>query len=210
MISAKEMARLEILSEKYGVTKLMLMENAGRGLFKALRKRYDLIKKNILIICGAGNNGGDGFVLAKYLHQARYDVKILFLGSVEKLKKESGYNYFFLMSNMPEVFENNKDGAQIILNADIIVDAMLGTGIKGRIREPYSSIIDAINSSNATVVAVDIPTGLDPDTGAVMDKIVRFDTIYTFHDLKPGLIKYEKDVEVIDIEVPKEAVQEAK
>ena len=76
---------------------------------------------------------------------------------------------------------------------------MLGTGVEGKIKEPISSMIDKINSSGKTVIAVDIPTGLNPDTGQIFDKVVNSEIIYTFHDIKPGLMKFKEKVKIVDI-----------
>ena len=208
MISVSDMIKLENLSVKHGVSKIKLMENAGRGLFLKMNEKYDLHRNKVLILCGSGNNGGDGFVLAKYLIKRGCDCKILFLGNVEKLKKESQFNYWMLKEKNENIFLQMDYYDKIINNYQIIVDAILGTGVKGNIREPYSSIIDYINSSSATVVAVDIPTGIDPETGYILDKITRFDIIYTFHDIKLGLKRYQDKVEIIDIGIPKEAIDE--
>ena len=96
MINSEKMRELEANSEKLGVSKLQLMENAGHGLYQIIKEKYNLENKKILIIANHGNNGGDGFVLARYLKQNNYNVKVYFIGEQTRLKKESGYNYFFL------------------------------------------------------------------------------------------------------------------
>lgn len=198
MITTAEMKKLEDLSEKYGVSKLKLMENAGYGLYKEIKKYKN---KKILIVCGSGNNGGDGLVLARYLYIAGFDVKVLMLGT--KFKKESGFNFQLLKQINENIFTEDKN---LIDSYDVIVDAMLGTGVKGEIKEPYSSVIDMINNSKKTIIAVDIPTGLHPDTGEA-DKIVKADIIFTFHDNKPGLEKFKDKVKIIDIGIPKKAIK---
>jgi len=196
MISTQEMRELEDLSEQKGISKLQLMESAGSGLYNEIKKKYDLNNKKILIVCGSGNNGGDGFVLARYLKQNNYDVNVLFLGKEEKLKKESGYNYYLLKDQFSDIFAEDYS---IINESDIIVDAMLGTGVQGKIREPFSEVIDLINQSNKTILAVDIPTGLTPDTSEILDKVVNADIIYAFHDIKTGLENLKEKVIVVDI-----------
>ena len=196
MISTEDMRKLEDLSEENGVSKLQLMENAGFGLYNEIKKKYDLNNKKILVLCGSGNNGGDGFVLARYLKQNNHDVNVLFLGKEEKLKKDSGYNYYLLKDQFLDVFVEDYS---YIDDTDIIVDAMLGTGVQGKIREPFSKVIDLINYSQKKIIAVDIPTGLNPDTGEIIDKVVNADIIYTFHDIKTGLKVLKEKVIVIDI-----------
>jgi hydroxyethylthiazole kinase-like uncharacterized protein yjeF len=205
MISSDGMRRLEDLSEKYGVSKLILMENAAKGLFREARSRVDLNEKRILVVCGPGNNGGDGLALSKYLVRHSHNARILFLGTQERLKKEAAFNYSYLKSTRPDLFV---DDFRLIDSADIIFDCIFGTGISGQIKEPYSLVIDRINSSQAKVIAVDIPSGLDPDSGEVTDRMARFDIIMTFHDLKPGIEKFLKDVIVVDIGIPAKAVEE--
>lgn len=193
MISLEDMKKLEDLSEQHGVSKIKLMENAGHALFDELIKKYGLEYKKILIVCGHGNNGGDGLVLARYLHQAKFDVKVLFIGREENLKKESGYNYFLLKQKNPEIFS---DSVELINGSDLIIDAMLGTGVSGDLTEPYDSIVDLINNSGKTIVSVDIPTGtINPEI------------IYTMYDLKEGMERFRDKIVIIDIGIPEAAIK---
>ena len=194
MISSKEMRELENLSEENGISKLMLMQNAGIKLFETINKKYNLKNKKTLVICNHGNNGGDGFVLANLMKQNNLDVKVYFIGKKEKLKRESGFNFLLLKDRFSEVFIENPD----FKNYDIIVDAIFGTGISGEIKEPYSSVIDKINSSGKTVISVDIPSGMDPDTG-VYTKCVNADLVITFHDIKQGMMKIKEKTIIVDI-----------
>ncbi|MBD3202931.1 NAD(P)H-hydrate epimerase [Candidatus Woesearchaeota archaeon] len=209
MITTNQMRKLEDLSEKHGVSKLVLMENAGRGVYEKINEKYDLENKSVLVVCGSGNNGGDGFVIARYLKKNKFNVKVLFLGDENKLRKESGYNYFRFREKYNDFF-NTKNFKKLIDSADIIVDAMIGFGISGKLREPYSSVIDLINKDNSIKLCVDIPTGIDPDSGKINDKFVSPDLIYTFHDIKPGLQKFSDKVVVVDIGIPEEVVKEVK
>jgi len=194
MITVDEITKLEDLSEEKGISKLQLMENAGYRLYTEITKKYG--DRKYLIICGSGNNGGDGFVLAKHLKQNNYDVKILFVGEIESLKKESGFNFFFLKENKSELFTEDFNEIE---NSEIIVDAIIGIGIKGKIREPINSLIDRINKSNKIVIAVDCPTGINPDTGEIIDKYIKFDLIMTFHDIKKGLVEYKDKTHILGI-----------
>jgi len=190
---------MKILEDKSGIPKLTLMESAGREIYNAIKQRYDLKDKKILVVCYHGNNGGDGFVAARYLcNEAETD--ILFIGNESKLKKEALANFRKIEHNEKVQFliddEVNFDGY------DIIIDAILGIGIKGRLDHEISAIIDDINNSKAYKVSVDIPTGLDPDTGAVADKCVNADLIVTFHSLKKGLKNLQDKTVVADIGLP--------
>ena len=197
MISSQDMGILEV---KSGISRLNLMENAGRAAYQAIKQKFDLKDKKILVVCYHGNNGGDGFVAARYLcDEAETDV--LFIGDENKLKKDALINFRKIERNEKVQFltddEVDFDGY------DILVDAILGIGIQGRLNREISAIIDDMNNSKAYKVSVDIPTGLDPDTGEVIDKFVNADLIVTFHDMKKGLEKFEDRVIVADIGLPK-------
>jgi len=197
MISSQDMGILEV---KSGISRLNLMENAGRAAYQAIKQKFDLKDKKILVVCYHGNNGGDGFVAARYLcDEAETDV--LFIGDENKLKKDALINFRKIERNEKVQFltddEVDFDGY------DILVDAILGIGIQGRLNREISAIIDDMHNSKAYKVSVDIPTGLDPDTGEVIDKFVNADLIVTFHDMKKGLEKFEDRVIVADIGLPK-------
>ncbi|MFC1800736.1 NAD(P)H-hydrate epimerase, partial [Nanoarchaeota archaeon] len=121
MISIKDMIALEDASELAGISKLQLMENAGKGIFNFLNKKFNLKDKKVLIFCGQGNNAGDGFVAARYLSKV-CDVSILFLGKEARLRKEGKAN-FEKIKNKIKLIKNPEN------NYNIIIDAMLGTGI---------------------------------------------------------------------------------
>ena len=193
MISSQEM---RILEARSGIPRISLMENAGKSVYQILKQRFDLKDKKILVVCYHGNNGGDGFVAARYLcDEAETDV--LFIGDENKLKKEALANFKKMERN--EKIQFLVDDEIDFGEYDIIVDAILGIGIQGRLNREISAIIDDINNSKAYKVSVDIPTGLDPDTGDIVDKFVNADLIVTFHDLKKGLEKIQDKVVVADI-----------
>jgi NAD(P)H-hydrate epimerase len=203
MITTEQMKALEDKSEQLGVSKKQLMENAGRGISDILIQKFpDINKKKILIICYHGNNGGDGFVAADYL-SSKSTVEVLFIGDESKLKEEG-------KTNLKRIENNYKmqilhDFADLDFNDfDIIIDAMLGTGTQGQLKEPIASAVDRINSSKAYKVAVDIPTGFNPDTGDIIDKAVNPHLIITFHDLKTGLEDMQDKAVILDIGIPKE------
>jgi len=198
MITTSEMKKLEDEAETKGTSKLVLMERAGKGIFEIVKERYGT--KKILIVCYHGNNGGDGFTAVRYFIEDGFDCKVLFIGSEEKLKKEGKENYNKLAkikneSNKKIIYDGYK---KIDFNDyDLILDCILGIGVEGEIKEPIATVIDKINSSKATIIAIDVPTGINPDTGKKANKFVNYDLIITMHDLKPGLEK-EKTV-VVDI-----------
>ena len=196
-ISPHEMRILETSSS---IPRIVLMENAGKAVYNAIKERFDLKDKKILVVCYHGNNGGDGFVAARHLcDEAETD--ILFIGDENKLKKESMVN--FKKIGHSEKIQFLLDDEVDFGEYDIIVDAILGIGIKGRLNREISSVIDDINNSKAYKVSVDIPTGIDPDTGDVVDKCINADLIVTFHDMKKGLENFREKTVVADIGLPK-------
>ena len=197
MISSQDM---RILEAKSNISRINLMENAGRAVYRTIKQRFGLSNKKILVVCYHGNNGGDGFVAARYLCEEA-ETDILFIGDENKLKKEAMINFKKIEHNDKVQFVADDE---VDFNAyDIIVDAILGIGIQGKLNKEISAIIDDINNSKAYKVAVDMPTGLDPDTGVVADNCINADLIVTFHDMKKGLEKLQEKVVVADIGLPK-------
>lgn len=190
--------------EKGGIPSLDLMEAAGRGLADAAASlaRYGPIR----VICGKGNNGGDGLVAARHLAAAGFQTEVLLLWPVDQLSPDSRANFDRLHG--VEVFEGS-DCLSRLSGSGLIVDAMLGTGFEGSPREPVSDAIDAVNAAGSPVVCCDVPSGLNASTGEA-DQAVNGSLTITFHGLKIGhLISPGKQlcgpVEVIDIGIPKGA-----
>ncbi|MEA2037791.1 MAG: NAD(P)H-hydrate epimerase [Nanoarchaeota archaeon] len=200
MISAEDIKSVE---ENSGISKLTLMENAGRGVYGVIKEKFPELKgKRILVVCHHGNNGGDGFVVARYLADES-ETDILFVGDEGKFKEEAKTNFKRIEKN--ERIQLLVDYEAIDFNDyDVIIDAILGIGILGELKEPIKSVIGLVNSSTAFKIAVDVPTGLNPDTGEVAEEMVNADIIATFHDVKKGLSKLKDKVVVVDIGIPKE------
>jgi NAD(P)H-hydrate epimerase len=195
-----------------GISRLVLMENAGRGIANSI---FDISKPcKVAIFAGTGGNGGDGFVAARHLLNMGFEVDIYFLGHPLDIKSHESFKNWEILKNIS--IKTNSLGIHVIkdssqlesTNSAVVVDAILGTGTKGKIREPVSSAIDIINNSNGTVIAVDIPTGLNPQTGMVNHKAVEADFTITFHKKKKGLkngdTRYVGRIVVCDIGIPKE------
>lgn len=197
MISSQEMRELE---EKSELPRSVLMENAGKAVYRAIKERFDLKDKKVLVICYHGNNGGDGFVAARHLSDEA-ETDILFLGDESRMKKEAKTNFKKIEYNEKVQFLTDDE---VDFDAyDIIIDAILGIGIKGRLNREISAIIDDINNSKGCKISIDIPTGLDPNTGEIFDKCVNADLIVTFHDMKKGLEKLQDKTIVADIGLQK-------
>jgi len=195
-----------------GISRLTLMENAGRSI---ANKIVNISKPcKVTIFAGTGGNGGDGFVAARHLLNMDFEVDIYFLGHPSDIKSTESLKNWEILKNI-NIKTNSleihviKDSSQLeSTNSAVVVDAILGTGIKGNIREPVSSAVDIINNSGGTVIAVDIPTGLDPQTGMVNHKAVEADFTITFHKQKKGIKngdkKYLGTIVVCDIGIPRE------
>jgi len=188
MISIVDMKALEDKSEELGVSKIQLMENAGKGIYEVIKEKYpDLKDKKILIVAYHGNNGGDGFVVARHL-SGKAEVDVLFLGDEEKLKEEGKINFERIKNDV--MIQLMEDYEQINFSEyDIIIDALLGTGFSGEIKEPIDSVIDMINSSEGYKIAVDVPSGMK----------VEADLVVTFHDIKEGMESLKDKTVIVDI-----------
>ena len=172
-----------------GFPRRIMMENAGAVTARFILKKYDNIsEKKTTVFAGLGNNGGDALVVARHLAGFGCKPDVILLGSPDKIKTEEAMSNWKILEKMDSVnLIITSDPKQITIDADIIVDGILGTGISGSIREPYASAIDVINKSSAFKLAVDIPSGLDPDTGKVADKCVKADVTITYHKMKIGM-----------------------
>ena len=208
-ITSREMRALEVNAEYYGMDLLQLMENAGRNVAQETLQRFSEDKK-VVIFCGLGGNGGDGFVAARHLLTAGYDVSVVLLGRSRDINHQAALKNFSIIESLQEeiVFTEATDSSTIpTITEDVAIDALLGTGTKGRIKPPISQAVDTINASDAFKIAVDIPTGVDSDTGEVLGTAVKADLTITFHRSKPGLEKAKKyvgKVVVTDIGLPQE------
>lgn len=193
-ITSRDMQILDINCEYYGLSRLQLMENAGKAIAEEISSKLDSGK--VIIFAGTGNNGGDGFVAARHLKN--FSVEIYLMGDVKTdIAKKN-------LEICREAGIPIKDEVPESIDADIVVDAMLGTGVRGRLREPYATAVEIINDSKSFIVAVDVPTGLNPDTGEYED-VVKADITVTFHKAKPGLIIAREicgEVIVKDIGIP--------
>jgi NAD(P)H-hydrate epimerase len=200
-----------------GMRRVYMMENAGHGLadFVTARFKSKIRGKKIVAICGTGNNGGDGFVASRHL-SGYYDdtnITVVLLGSPTDLRTEEAkvnWDIIEKMDTIEIIFgkELNDQAKDKIANADIIIDGIFGTGIRGEIHEPHASTIELINKSNAYVISVDIPSGIDPNTGKAHAQTVKADATVTFHRMKIGLLGNKKYTGVVHIEligIPRES-----
>ncbi len=208
-ISVEQMMQIENNGHQMGFLKKFMMENAGAAAVKNLIKKFDDIsKKNVVVFAGLGNNGGDALVMARHLSGYGASVIVVLLGKSEKIKTEESQWNWKLLEKMSSVKLISGTNSNFDYKADIIIDGILGTGISGEIREPYSSAINFINSSDSFKFAVDVPSGLDPDTGNTANIVVKADLTVTFHKMKKGMPKSNDlcgEIIVEKIGIPPEA-----
>lgn len=200
MISEKEVKVLDRNSEYYGVSILQLMENAGKGVAEFVHSTVKNTKKNILIFCGTGNNGGDGFVVARYLAQY-YNVSVFLTGT--DIKTEIAQkNYHKLRTYEVKIYTSFNDIDALLADHDVIIDALLGIGLSGELKEPYATIVQKITATKKKlIISVDVPTGIGTK------RAVKPDHTITFHDIKEGMTKENSgEIHVVDIGIPQDAV----
>jgi len=189
-ISVDQMYQIENKGHDMGFLKKFMMENAGAAATRRLIEKFgDVESKNILVLAGLGNNGGDGLVMARHLAGYKASVIVQLLGTPEKIKTEESNWNWSILEKMVSVKLISGNSFDLDLKFDVIVDGILGTGITGEIREPYASAIDFINRTNCFKFAVDVPSGLDPQTGDTANIYTKCDMTVTFHKMKQGIPK---------------------
>ena len=173
-----------------GIPSLLLMENAARGVCERIQQAGDW--RSITILAGPGNNGGDGLAIARLLEARGICSKVYLIRNGKDLSADASHNYRFLQNCGIPVEEPSPDTLRELIislsDQDLVVDAMLGTGTRGQLRSPFAEVVEQINRSCAMVLAVDIPTGFDCDTGCVIGPCVRADWTVTFVGLKTGFL----------------------
>ena len=200
MISSTEMAVVDANAAALGVPRKQLMESSGNAVARVVREVADP-GASVALVCGRGNNGGDAFVAARFL--GGYDVTVHLLGRRETITTDiARENWDALRSADIDARRVGDARAFDLGDPDVIVDAMLGTGVTGALREPEATAAGAIDAADATVVAVDVPSGIDADTGESEGPAVEADRVVTFHDDKPGLASVDAEVTVADIGIP--------
>jgi NAD(P)H-hydrate epimerase len=189
-ITVDQMYNIENKGHDMGFLKKFMMENAGAAAVRRLLEKIDNVEsKNILIFVGLGNNGGDGLVMARHLVGYGAKVTVMLLGTPEKIKTEESNWNWSILQKMPSVKLLYGDSMNFDFKPDVIVDGILGTGITGEIREPYASAINYINDTDCYKFAVDVPSGLDPQTGETANIYTKCDMTVTFHKMKQGIPK---------------------
>jgi NAD(P)H-hydrate epimerase len=214
---SREIDRIAI--ENYGIPSIVLMENAGRGCVDVLERIG--IDGPVVILCGKGNNAGDGFVIARHLEIRGYTSRVVLLCSPDELRGDAATNFAILQkTGVPittHVDESLRDSKARVLDGrghvDWLIDAVLGTGAVGEPRPPFDAAIDWMNDQPAKKLAVDVPSGLDCDTGQPAAHTIRADHTCTFAAMKIGFTQpsakpFTGTVHVCDIGVPPQLIAE--
>ena len=196
------MMQIEENGHQMGFSRKFMMENAGAATVKVLYEKFsthlDITssgKGRVLVFAGLGNNGGDGLVIARHLAGYGLNVTVFLLGEPDNIRSEEcswNWNLLEKMKSVKLLTGGNLEDLNN-LKFEIIIDGILGTGISGEIREPHASAIEFINEKGYHVVAVDVPSGLNPDTGEANKICVNAKMTVTFHRMKVGMPK-RKDV----------------
>ena len=191
VLSTERVRRVDQLAvEEYGMHSLVLMENAGLGCVDWIQRRFSQPLRTT-ILCGRGNNGGDGLVIARHLQLFGWDCQTFVLGPREQLSSDNHANLQIVQAGSDgpvSVVEKATSAAlHSISNAQLVIDAMLGTGATGDPRPPFADWIEAANASNAFRLAIDIPTGTCAETGSCGRPSFQPDTTLTFVAKKPAM-----------------------
>ena len=205
LYSAQEMTRADEGAQELGISGTVLMERAGAEMARVVLERY--VPSRALAVCGGGNNGGDGFVIARELHRAGVEVSVV--ATKDEYSGDPATNLEILRNIGVEVHGPEMLGG-LLDGAGLVVDALLGTGFSGTVREKEAALIRQLNDAEATTVSVDVPSGVDGSTGEVHGEAVRADLTACAHAAKVGCVispgrEYAGEVAVVDIGVPPEA-----
>ena len=206
--------QIEENGHQMGFLRKFMMENAGAAAAKRIEEKFPMmiLEKGILVFAGLGNNGGDGLVIARHLAGYGLNVTVFLLGEPDNIRSEECSWNWSLLEKMKSVKLLTGGNLEDLNNLkfEIIIDGILGTGIAGEIREPHASVIEFINEKIWTgVVAVDVPSGLNPDTGEANKRCVNANMTVTFHRMKVGMPKAKDyvcgEIFVEKIGIPPEA-----
>jgi NAD(P)H-hydrate epimerase len=220
--TAEQMQELDRKAiETYRIPGIVLMENAGRGATDAISSVFpDVGKRKIAIVAGKGNNGGDGFVVARYLLNRAVSVKVYLLADPKALRGDAETNFQIFQRMKGEVISvpSSKDYQKMkkeLEKFDLLIDAIFGTGLDAEVRGYYREVIDHLNTLQKPIIAIDIPSGLDANTGKPLGTAIRASLTVTFGLLKVGHLippgpDYVGEVKLIDIGYPRKLVEEEK
>ncbi len=206
MISVRKIREVEKKAEAMGISEAIMMENAGANVARILNEKIGLRGKRILVFCGTGNNAGDGLVFARHslVHGARVDV--YFVKDPKILRSDITRKNFGILGNIKSLGKPVKFYVKNIprMKYDILIDALLGTGLKEIVSEEYAKAIEKFNSMEGFKISIDCPSGINSDNGKMMGSAVKPDLTITLHDRKRGLNPGNSgEIIVTDMGIPK-------
>ncbi len=213
-ISVREARKLDKFAQgKLGISGLVLMENAGREAAEIACRMLSAKRKYVVFLCGKGNNAGDGFVCARHLIIKKIPLSVFMVEDPSVLKGDALANYLILKKMNVKIYCLKSDTSRGLLrrklkNASLIVDCLFGIGLSGEVREPYKEIIKLVNFAVRPVLSLDVPSGLDADSGRSLGACIKATKTVTFVLPKKGFIKNEGPLHtgkivVKNISVPK-------
>ncbi|MDP2928175.1 MAG: NAD(P)H-hydrate epimerase [Candidatus Omnitrophota bacterium] len=177
---------------KFGISGLILMENAGRAVMEEALKILKSSHGKVAVFCGMGNNGGDGFCAARHLLTEGFKPDVYLAGKITDVENEAKINLSILLRLKQKITEIEPRNLGLLKKRigkfSLIIDALLGVGARGEIRPVYQKVIDIINASGIYVLSVDIPSGLDATTGKVLGRCIKADKTVTFVCKKRGMV----------------------
>ena len=196
--------------DEFAIPAAQLMERAGHAAFGVLRQRWPWCR-HIVVVCGSGNNGGDGYVVARLARQAGLAVKVAAVGEPHTMKAEAAAAWQRAHAAGIDIIPFH---ASLLSGAEVVVDALLGTGLSGPVGETHLAAIDAINDAGCPVLALDVPSGIDADTGAARGAAVNATLTLTFVGMKQGFftgdaLEHCGIIELATLGIPDEAYQKA-
>lgn len=205
LYSAQEMTRADNGAQELGISGTVLMERAGAAMAAQILECY--APENVLAVCGGGNNGGDGFVIARELHRAGAEVAVL--ATKDEYEGDPATN-LEILRNLGIRIHGPEDLDGLLDGTGLVVDALLGTGFSGEVREKEAGLIRQLNDAGVTTVAVDVPSGVDGSTGEVQGEAVEADLTLCAHAAKIGCVispgrEHAGEVVTVDIGIPPEA-----
>ncbi|MFZ5596057.1 MAG: NAD(P)H-hydrate dehydratase [Bacillota bacterium] len=200
--------------EDFKIPGIVLMENAGKSVVDIVREKLGgvVYGKNVAVFCGKGNNGGDGLVAARHLFNMGADVRVIFLEKPEKITGDAAVNLEIWQRTGQKIYtvaqkEDLNAVRLILVRTDIIIDAIYGTGFRGKVKDLPGRVIEAVNAAGKPVIAVDVPSGLEADTGSVNGPCIRAGITVAFGLPKVGVLLepgagYAGELRVADISIP--------
>ncbi|TFF84783.1 NAD(P)H-hydrate dehydratase [Candidatus Thorarchaeota archaeon] len=213
-ITTLEMRVVERNAEFLGISHSLLMQNAGREVARVVSRKEKVKGKKIAIVCGLGGNGGDGMVAARYLDEEGANVEVYLVGNESAISNEDTFSNWEVLLGLENISkfvigtESSVQSSMARIEADILIDAMMGFGLHSKLREPLLSAVKLFNKSTSTKYAIDLPTGIDSDTGKVHGAAVKADHTIALHAPKLGAEKATKHagkMHVVSIGIPAEA-----